>query len=69
MHTIVVMGFDSDICVRANMFGSQEYAANPVVGMSSLPPLTSQADVVTSRALLVTVGTVNGAEYGVLSGL
>jgi hypothetical protein len=67
--TIVVMGFDSDICVRANMFGSQEYAANPVVGMSSLPPLTSQADVVTSRALLVTVGTVNGAEYGVLSGL
>ena len=67
--TIVVMGFDSDICVRANLFGAPEYPANPVVGTSSLPPLTGQVDVVTSRALLVTVGTIGVAEYGLLSGL
>jgi hypothetical protein len=67
--TIVVMGFDADVCVRANLFGAPEYPANPVVGTSSVTPLTAQADVVTSRALLVTVGTVGAAEYGVIRGL
>ena len=68
-QTVVVMGFDSDVCVRANMFGSPEYPPASVVGTSSLPPLTGQADVVTSRALLVTTGTIGPVEYSVLTGL
>jgi hypothetical protein len=67
--TVVVMGFDADVCVRANLFGATEYAANPQAGDSSLTPITGQADVVTSRAVLVTPGTIGTAEYGVLRGL
>ena len=66
--TVVVMGFDADVCVRANLFGTTEYAANPQVGDSSLTPITGQADVITSRAVLVTPGTIGTPEYGVLRG-
>jgi hypothetical protein len=67
--TVVVMGFDADVCVRANLFGAPEYAANAVAGDSSLPPLTSQNDIVTSRALLVATGPLQAAEYGLIRGL
>lgn len=67
--TVVVMGFDASICVRGNLFGANEYPAPPVVlGTSSLPPITGLADVVTSRALLVSVGAINGQEYGLING-
>jgi hypothetical protein len=66
--TIVVMGFDADICVHGNLFGMPEYPAPAPVGTNSLPPLTGQADVVTSRALLVTPGTINGNSYGLING-
>jgi hypothetical protein len=68
-QTVVVMGFDADICVRANLFGTLEYPANSVNGTSALRPITAQADVVTSRALLVTVGVINALEYGLIRNL
>jgi hypothetical protein len=63
------MGFDGTICVRANLFGSPEYAppSPPAPGTSSAPPITGLADVVTSRALLVGTGVINGAEYGLIN--
>ena len=64
--TVVVMGFDADVCVRANLFGTTEHPANAVVGTPALTPITAQADVVTSRAVLVTMGVIQQAEYGVL---
>ncbi|WP_293935612.1 hypothetical protein [Iodobacter sp.] len=67
--TIVVMGFDADICVRANLFGTAEHVAGSAVGASSVAPLTTQADVITSRAMLVTVGQISGVEYGLIQGL
>jgi hypothetical protein len=73
-RTIVVMGFDADICVCANLFGAPEYREREAEdvplpkGTSSLPPLTSQADVVTSRALLVTNGAINPTQYRLLQG-
>jgi len=67
--TVVVMGFDADVCVRANLFGATEYPAGAVVGTSALTPITAQADVVTSRAVLVTTGTIQQAEYGLIVGL
>lgn len=63
---VVVMGFDADICVRANLFGAPDHL--PAGGLA--PPLTSVANVVTSRALLVTGGTIYPVNhlgaYGVL---
>ncbi|MBZ2185083.1 MAG: hypothetical protein K7J46_10250 [Bryobacter sp.] len=67
--TVVVMGFDADNCVRANLFGTKEYAANAVQGTNSLTPITAQADAVTSRAVLVTGGVINSAEYGLIQNL
>jgi hypothetical protein len=68
-QTVVVMGFDASICVRGNLFGATEYPHPPVaLGTSSLPPITSLANVVTSRALLVSMGAINGAEYGAING-
>jgi len=64
--TVVVMGFDADVCVRANLFGTTEHPANAVVGASAVTPITAQADVVTSRAVLVTMGVIQQAEYGVI---
>jgi hypothetical protein len=45
--------------VRANLFGVVEYPDGAIPGTNSLPPLVSQANVVTSRALLVTLGVIN----------
>ena len=67
--TVVVMGFDADVCVRANLFGATEYPANPVNGTSAIRPIAAQADVVTSRAVLVTVGTIQQPEYGPIQNL
>jgi hypothetical protein len=67
--TVVVMGFDADVCVRANLFGATEYPANAVVGTSALTPIAAQANVVTSRAVLVTVGVIQQPEYGLIQNL
>ncbi|MGH8475526.1 MAG: hypothetical protein ACRER2_07120 [Methylococcales bacterium] len=65
---VVVMGFDANVCVNANLFGSPEQMPDG----SFIPPLTSMTNVVTSRAVLVTDGVIfpfdNQAEYGVLNG-
>lgn len=51
VSSIVVMGFDADICVRGNVFGVAEVdaAANPP---RVVPALINFADVVTARPLL-----------------
>jgi hypothetical protein len=63
---IVVMGFDACVCVRANLFGSPEVLA----AGGFVAPLITYADVVTSRAVLVTNGAINPVnhrgEWGVL---
>lgn len=65
---VVVMGFDANICVNANLFGAPEKLPDG----SFVPPLTSMTNVVTSRAVLVTDGVIfpvnNQGEYGVLNG-
>lgn len=74
-QTVVVMGFDADICVRANLFGVNEPApAGQRVGLNGVvAPLVGRVAVVTSRAMLVTGGTISPVnhhgEYGLLYGL
>ncbi|WCN12665.1 hypothetical protein GV054_06380 [Marinomonas mediterranea] len=64
---VVVMGFDANICVNANLFGTNEPAAG---GVGVATPLTAIADVVTSRSVLVTDGVIcpamGGREWGPL---
>ncbi len=66
-NNVVVMGFDANVCVNANLFGSPERMPDN----SFVPPLTSLTNVVTSRAVLVTAGQIfpfdNQQEYGVLN--
>lgn len=66
---VIVMGFDADICVRANLFGAPEHYGNK---HTTVPPILSMANVVTSRAVLVSKGQIGGGkeykEYGVLLG-
>ena len=71
--TVIMMGFDADVCVRANLFGATEYPVNPLGGppapnTPALAPVCTQADVVTSRAVLVTPGTIGIADYGPIVG-
>jgi len=48
---VIVMGFDADICVRGNVFGIAEPAAN-AAPPGLVPALINFTDVVTSRPLL-----------------
>jgi hypothetical protein len=48
-QNLVVMGFDADVCVFANVFGSNE----PNPGPAFRPPLLTQTNIVMSRAALV----------------
>lgn len=61
---VVVMGFDADICVRGNVFGIAERAAN-AVPPSVVPALINFVDVVTSRPLLSGghAGTIQNMNY------
>lgn len=69
-NTIVVMGFDANVCVKANLFGTKEYYDDTQNAHATVPPILSQANVVTSRALLVGNGVINHCEaYGELSGI
>ncbi|MES2824915.1 MAG: hypothetical protein V4732_15025 [Pseudomonadota bacterium] len=68
---IVVMGFDATICVFANVFGSAEPMS--LANAQYRPPLITFANLLMSRATLVTKGPLNcktaslGAdEYGPL---
>ncbi len=67
-NNVIVMGFDANICVNANLFGCPERMPDG----SFVPPLTSMTNVITSRAVLVTLGLIypfdNRGEYGVLNG-
>ncbi len=64
VNTVVVMGFDADICVRGNVFGISEAAlnANPP---RVVPALINFVDVVTARPLLSggDAGTVQQMDY------
>jgi hypothetical protein len=55
---LVVMGFDGSVCVFANVFGANEYMAplTPQFTPPFRPPLVSLANVVMSRAGIVTNG-------------
>ncbi len=63
---IVVMGSDASVCVRANMFGAPEQ----LPGGGWVLPLVTRANLITSRAVLVTAGNItpmnHQGEYGVL---
>ncbi len=75
---LVVMGFDGSVCVFANVFGGNEYMAplTPIFTPPFRPPLASLANVVMSRAGIVSNGplyspassTFGNAEYGFLCG-
>ncbi len=57
---LVVMGFDADVCVHANLFGTPDTMPD-----GTLPPaVVNKVTVITSRPLLVTTGTLNKPEYG-----
>ena len=57
---LVVMGFDADVCVPANLFGTADRMPD-----GNLPPaLVNKVTVITSRPLLVVNGTINKPEYG-----
>lgn len=58
-RSMVVMGFDADICVCGNVFGVAEPAEN-FRPPKAVPALLNFADVVTSRPLL------SGSVFGVV---
>ena len=62
---IIMMGFDGDICVGANSFGLSE--VNKATGKRVLPVI-SKANIITSRAVLVTnnTGITKVEKWGVL---
>lgn len=64
VNAFIVMGFDADICVRGNVFGVSERAAN-AIQPSLVPALINFGDVVTSRPLLSggDAGTVQSMDY------
>jgi len=71
VKAIVVMGFDADICVHANVFGSKQYVKESVpVGALTppqlLPALLGEKDIVTSRPLLIGTGVILRPEWGPL---
>jgi hypothetical protein len=62
---MIMMGYDGDVCVGANSFGTGE--TMPLNG-KLVVPVISQANIVTSRAVLVTRGLLNKVDkWGVLS--
>jgi hypothetical protein len=68
--TIIMMGYDGDVCVAANTFGSDELM-HTTVGLQSkgrlVTPIINLADVVTSRAVLVTGAKLSKVDkWGVL---
>jgi hypothetical protein len=71
--SVVVCGFDADVCVMANIFGApeREVALQPGGVGPYLKPLVSLCDVVTARSIVVTSNPViypvsNRGEYGPL---
>jgi hypothetical protein len=57
--SVLVMGFDANVCVFANIFGSMEFHPLPLgAPQGTIPPviepLITMCDVVTSRAVVVT---------------
>lgn len=55
---VVVIGFDANVCVDANLFGSIEFMKEGNV-LRFIPPVITQTDVVTSRAILVSPGKIS----------
>ena len=67
--TIVAMGYDGDVCVGANCFGTQELndAQRPGGAQTLVVPIINQASIVTSRTVLVSGGTINKVKkWGVI---
>lgn len=70
--SLVVCGFDADVCVMANIFGAPERDVAPLGGVGPyLKPLVSICDVVTARSIVVTSNPViypvsHRGEYGPL---
>jgi len=67
--TIVAMGYDGDVCVGANCFGTHELndAQRPGGAQTLVVPIINQANIVTSRTVLVSDGTINKVKkWGVI---
>ena len=67
--TVVAMGYDGDVCVGANCFGTHELNNPPSPGgaQTLVVPIINQASIVTSRTVLVTAGTINKVKkWGVI---
>lgn len=62
--TVVVMGFDGDVCVGANVFGSPELRPDRTL----IEPIITKANVVTSRAVLVGTTLTKVQEWSCLFG-
>lgn len=68
---IIVLGFDGTVCVHANIFGGHGHEKR--LGKPA-PPMITLANIITSRAVLSTVGDLrpkqnwDNNEYGVLFG-
>ncbi|MFC1749675.1 hypothetical protein ACFL2V_12815 [Pseudomonadota bacterium] len=61
----VVMGWDADVCVSANVLGSASFddSTNRLI-----TPILGRTDVVTARPLIITIGDLGNEEWGVLRG-
>ncbi len=66
--TIIAMGYDGDVCVGANCFGTPELNKPDILGKQTLVvPIIHLADIVTSRAVLVSGNPLNKVDkWGVL---
>lgn len=70
-RSLVVIGCDADICVRANVFGSTEFvdSTSPLGTVTPprlVPALLERKDIVTSRPMLIAAGKVQQAEWDLL---
>jgi len=61
----IVMGWDADVCVAANVLGSS------ILDKSNdkiITPILGRTNVVTSRSLIITTGNIHTEQWGVLWG-
>lgn len=66
---IVAMGYDGDVCVGANCFGTHELNEPLAQGGSQtlVVPIINRANIVTSRTVLVSSGAINKVKkWGVI---
>ncbi|MFO7854135.1 MAG: hypothetical protein R6V44_02735 [Paracoccaceae bacterium] len=70
LQNVVVTGYDAEVCVHANIFGAPEHSrSDDRRGIRRLRPLTTVANVISSRAIVVSTGAVIAKpEFGLMNG-